>query len=64
MEHTNDQHALAKAAKYVCTIKCGSCPMVVERFPCPVECTQQTMPWHCWLVYFKKQQKNDQVVKT
>ena len=44
--------ALEKAAKYVCTMKCGLCPLVVEQYPCPRRCTLATKPWQCWLAYF------------
>ena len=44
--------ALEKAAKYICTLKCGRCPLVEERFPCQTECSTETLPWRCWLAYF------------
>lgn len=44
--------ALEKAAKYICTMKCGLCPMVVENFTCHYECTMETRPWKCWMHYF------------
>ncbi|MEW6501945.1 MAG: hypothetical protein ACOY8P_04705 [Thermodesulfobacteriota bacterium] len=44
--------ALEKAAKYICTAKCGLCPMVVEKYPCPRQCTLTTKPWQCWAAYF------------
>ncbi len=47
--------SLEKAAKYVCTLKCGGCPSAVEDFPCPRACTPETLPWQCWVEYFKKQ---------
>ena len=48
-----DDEALTKAAKYVCTLKCGRCPMIVEGFACPTKCSLSTIPWQCWLAYFK-----------
>ncbi|HIJ79680.1 MAG: hypothetical protein OEY01_13170 [Desulfobulbaceae bacterium] len=49
-----DNLALEMAAKYICTIKCGQCPLVVEKFPCPQKCTLDVLPWQCWLAYFAK----------
>jgi hypothetical protein len=48
-----DKNALEKAAKYICTLKCGLCPMVVEGFHCEFKCSLETMPWKCWRYYFK-----------
>ena len=45
--------ALENAAKYICTSKCGLCPMVVEGFKCPAECDLKTLPWQCWYKYFR-----------
>lgn len=47
--------ALEKAAKYICTLKCGLCPLVVENSPCPQECDLDTPPWQCWVAYFRAQ---------
>ena len=44
--------ALEDAAKYICTMKSGLCPMAVEKFPCPQTCTQEIRPWQCWVAYF------------
>lgn len=44
--------ALEDAAKYICTMKCGLCPMAAEKFPCPQTCTQEISPWQCWVAYF------------
>ncbi len=46
--------ALEKAAKYICTSKCGLCPMVTEGFRCPKECDLDTKPWQCWFIYFRE----------
>ncbi|MGV1100511.1 hypothetical protein ACUUL3_14040 [Thiovibrio sp. JS02] len=46
--------ALEKAAKYICTMKCGKCPMAAEKVQCPKACTMETLPWQCWVAYFKK----------
>ncbi|MCK9293909.1 MAG: hypothetical protein M0P70_02405 [Desulfobulbaceae bacterium] len=51
--------ALEKAAKYICTIKCGLCPMVVENIPCPQECNLETLPWQCWFAYFRAQSREE-----
>ena len=47
-------NTLEIAAKYVCTSKCGLCPMVVEEFTCSSECRIDTKPWQCWITYFRK----------
>lgn len=46
------QATLEKAAKYICTQKCGLCPHIVEKYPCKTECSLDTLPWQCWLTYF------------
>ncbi len=51
---TYDQAALERAAKYICTAKCGVCPLMVEKFTCPTVCGTDTLPWQCWLAFFKK----------
>ena len=54
---TANTEALEGAAKYICTIKCGMCPMAVEQFPCPQACTLEVRPWQCWVVYFQRKQQ-------
>ena len=49
-----DDLVLEKAAKYICNVKCGLCPMVVEGTPCFQKCGLDTLPWQCWLFYFKE----------
>lgn len=44
---------LEKAAKYLCTVLDGRCPMAIESYPCPTDCTVETVPWHCWVIYFQ-----------
>ena len=51
---TNDRVALIRAAKYICMKQCGRCPMVIEGFSCPDACSLETLPWQCWLEFFKK----------
>jgi hypothetical protein len=46
--------AIEDAAKYICTMKCGMCPMAVEQFPCPQPCTLEVLPWQCWIAYFQR----------
>jgi len=53
----NNNDALIYAAKYICTLKCGMCPMAVEKFPCPQACTLEVRPWQCWIAYFQKNQQ-------
>lgn len=47
--------ALERAAKYICTLKCGRCPAVEEGFPCPTVCDLETLAWQCWQVFFFQQ---------
>lgn len=49
--------ALEEAAKYICTMKCGMCPMAVEKFPCPQTCTLEILPWQCWITYFRSKEQ-------
>ncbi|OGQ86400.1 MAG: hypothetical protein A2512_05540 [Deltaproteobacteria bacterium RIFOXYD12_FULL_56_24] len=44
--------ALEKAAKHICTARCGRCPHVVEQYPCPKECNLDTIAWECWMQFF------------
>jgi hypothetical protein len=48
------KQALANAAKYICNLKCGLCPLVVEEFHCEFECSLETLPWKCWRYYFRR----------
>jgi hypothetical protein len=50
-----EQAAFERAVKYICTIKCGLCPMAVEKFPCPFECAEDAKPWRCWQEFFRQQ---------
>lgn len=52
--------ALEKAAKYLCTIRCGLCPHVVEQYPCPVDCNLDTLAWECWVHFFHKRAQDAQ----
>lgn len=47
-----DKNAMEHAAKYICTLKCGLCPMVEEGFSCRAECGIETRPWRCWIDFF------------
>jgi hypothetical protein len=49
-----DDLALERAAKYICTLKSGMCPMTEENFTCRTECDLETRPWQCWIDFFKK----------
>ena len=50
---SSDRRALEKAAKYICNLKDGLCPMVVENMQCRSVCTLETLPWQCWVVLFR-----------
>jgi hypothetical protein len=48
------EKALEKAAKIICTLKCGRCPMQEENFPgCPCVCHEDIIPWQCWIMYLR-----------
>ncbi len=47
------EKTLEIAAKYLCNLLDGRCPLVVENHPCPTECGPETLPWHCWIRYFQ-----------
>jgi hypothetical protein len=51
----NETATLEKAAKYICTTLDGQCPMAAERYVCPAACTLDTIPWQCWISYFREQ---------
>ena len=55
-----DRVALEKAAKYICNLKDGLCPMVVEKMLCRTVCTLNTLPWECWLTLFKERASADE----
>lgn len=49
--------ALEKAAKHICTTRCGLCPNAALQHPCPSDCTLETMAWECWVRFFLDQAK-------
>ena len=52
--HDSDK-ALEKAAKKICNLKCGLCPIQEADFAgCPGACHEEIRPWQCWVVHFKK----------
>lgn len=47
--------ALIKAAKIICNLKCGLCPMREDSFSgCPCTCSEDIRPWQCWVAYLKE----------
>ncbi|MBU0946741.1 MAG: hypothetical protein KJ804_06375 [Proteobacteria bacterium] len=47
-----EEKALIKAAKLICTLKSGVCPMYEPDFlGCPRTCNEEIRPWQCWVVY-------------
>jgi hypothetical protein len=58
MPDNNEQRmeqALEKAAKMICNLKCGLCPIREESFSgCPWTCTEETRPWQCWVAYLRQ----------
>jgi hypothetical protein len=48
----NMERALEKAAKMICTLQYGRCPVQEEHFPgCPCVCHEDILPWQCWVSY-------------
>ena len=46
--------ALEKAAKMICTLKLGLCPVQEENFSgCPCSCHEEIVPWQCWILHLK-----------
>ncbi len=47
-----ESKALVKAAKIICELKSGLCPIREEDFSgCPFACTEDIRPWQCWVAY-------------
>jgi len=52
---TVSETALTKAAKIICNLKCGLCPMQEDNFTnCPCTCNEDIRPWQCWVSYLKE----------
>lgn len=52
---TKLERALEKAAKMICTMKLGLCPVRESNFTgCPSICQEDTLPWQCWVAYFRE----------
>lgn len=46
--------ALEKAAKMICDLKSGICPVREENFAgCPDSCHEEIIPWRCWVLHLK-----------
>ena len=51
-EISTDKKALIKAAKIICDLKSGTCPINEPDFlACPHACTEEIRPWQCWVTY-------------
>ena len=49
------EQALEKAAKIICGLKCGLCPIREENFSgCPVACHEDIRPWQCWVAHLRE----------
>ncbi|MCF8056377.1 MAG: hypothetical protein K9K37_07040 [Desulfocapsa sp.] len=47
--------ALENAAKIICTMKCGLCPIREKNFSgCPYTCDEEIRPWKCWVVHLRQ----------
>jgi hypothetical protein len=50
-----DEKALEHAAKKICNLQCGLCPIREEDFAgCPVTCHEEVRPWQCWVAHFRR----------
>lgn len=48
------ERALEKAAKIICSLQAGRCPVKEEHFPgCPSVCNEDSLPWKCWVSYLQ-----------
>jgi len=44
--------ALEEAARMICILKCGRCPLGEKTFQgCPCECNEEVRPWQCWVAH-------------
>lgn len=47
-----EKKALIKAAKLICNLKSGVCPLYEPDFSgCPRPCNEDIRPWQCWVVH-------------
>lgn len=47
-----EEKALIKAAKIICDLNSGRCPMHEPDFSgCPHNCSEDIRPWQCWVAY-------------
>ena len=47
--------ALEKAAKIICNLKCGLCPIREDNFSgCLYVCDEEIRPWRCWVAYLRE----------
>lgn len=53
-DNSLDERTLEMAAKYICTMLDGLCPMVVEKTSCLTTCDLDTLPWQCWIDHFRE----------
>lgn len=35
--------------------------MLIEDFPCPEKCGIETLPWRCWVEFFKATQSKSKI---
>lgn len=49
-----EEKALIKAAKLICNLKSGLCPIREPDFlGCPFPCGEDIRPWQCWVIHLK-----------
>ncbi len=47
-----EARALVRAAKMICELKSGLCPLRERDFTgCPHACTEDIRPWQCWVAH-------------
>ncbi|MBU0961782.1 MAG: hypothetical protein KKD01_07760 [Proteobacteria bacterium] len=60
-----EEKALIKAAKLICNLKSGVCPMYEPDFlGCPHTCNEDIRPWQCWVSYLTTLVSNKGRVQT
>ncbi len=54
-----EEKALIKAAKLICDLKSGLCPIHEPGFSgCPQACTGDIRPWQCWKIHLTTLARN------
>jgi hypothetical protein len=58
-ERNISELALEHAAKIICELKYGLCPLREENFSsCPYTCSEDIRPWQCWVAHLREVSAN------